>query len=232
VLSILPSTLAPLAMHVTNPDGSVAEMCGNGLRCVVRWAIDEGVLPPAGGLVETGRGVLACSVEPDGEVRVDMGRPLLAPREIPMVAAGERVLDVPLDLGAEQLRVTAVSMGNPHAVAFIDDDRSLEELARALGPRVEHHPLFPHRTNAEFARFTAPDAIDLVVWERGAALTLACGTGACATVVAAGLLGRSRFGDLVRVRLPGGVLRVQVDPDGSRVWMTGPAVHVFDGVFG
>lgn len=232
VLSVLPSSRAPLAMHVTNPDGSTAEMCGNGLRCVVRWAVDRGLLPPGGGPVETGRGVLDCRVEPDGLVRVDMGRPLLAPADVPCLADGDRVVARPFAVGATSLDLTAVCLGNPHAVTFVDDARSLDALARELGPLVERHPSFPRRTNVEFARLTGDAALDLVVWERGAGLTQACGTGACAAAVAAVLTGRVRAGVPLAVHLPGGPLLVEVAPDLSRVWMTGPAAAVFEGDVG
>lgn len=231
VLSVTNGRRAPIAMHVTNADGSVAEMCGNGLRCVVRWAVNRGVLPASGGDVETGRGVLRCGVEPDGQVRVDMGAPVLSPTQVPVSATGERFVDQAIDVGDRRLVVSAVSMGNPHAVHFVDDPAvDLMALAKALGPQVERHPLFPRRTNAGFARLNAPREIELVMWERGSGLTRACGTGACATAVAAVLTGRASVGDEVLVKLPGGPLRVRVEPDLSRVWMTGPCVEVFEGV--
>lgn len=229
VLSILPSRRAPLAMHVTNSDGSIAEMCGNGLRCVVRYAIDRSLLPPAGGDIETGRGVLTSVVEADGDIRVDMGAPVLEPDRVPVRLPGSRVVSAPIDVAGERLHVTAVSMGNPHAVVFLDEEQAPRAWAERLGPALERHPAFPNRTNAEFARITDPGEIELVVWERGAGLTQACGTGACATVVAAILNGRARVEETWRVRLPGGALRIRVAQDLGRVWMTGPAVEVFNG---
>jgi diaminopimelate epimerase len=228
VLSLLRSERAALAMHVTNADGSFAEMCGNGLRCVVRYAIDRGLLDPQGGPVETGRGVLSCTVEPDGQVRVDMGRPILDPDQIRCRVASDRAISLPLQLGDALVAFTAVSMGNPHAIVFVDEGEPLS-WAQRFGPELERSPLFPQRTNAEFARVQTPDRIDLVVWERGAGITQACGTGACATAVAAVLTGRSPAGAPLQVTLPGGVLRIVVEPDLSRVWMTGPAVEVFSG---
>ena len=198
-------------MHVTNPDGSIAEMCGNGLRCVVRYAVARGLLPASGGAVETGRGVLRASSRPTGIVRVDMG------------AAVSEPLPVTLALPASSLTATIVSMGNPHAVTFVDGGWPLAEWARRVGPEVEQHPYFRHRTNAEFARLIDPHTIELVVWERGAGLTLACGTGACATAVAAIATGRATGDEPIRVRLPGGDLRIRVEPGAARVWMTGPA---------
>jgi diaminopimelate epimerase len=229
VLSVLPSQVAPLAMHVTNPDGSVAEMCGNGLRCVVRWAVDRGLLPAGGGPVETGRGVLECVVEADGHVRVDMGRPILEPARVPVLLPGERVVAHPIEILGETLVVTTVSMGNPHAVSFLDEGVDPLALARRLSRHVETSPLFPRRVNAGFARMEGRASMQLAVWERGAGLTMACGTGACAAAVAAVLTGRAGEGVPVSVALPGGTLRVTVAPGLERVWMSGPAVAVYEG---
>jgi diaminopimelate epimerase len=228
VLSILPSGRAPIAMHVTNADGSVAEMCGNGLRCVTLYAAERGLLPRAGGPVETGRGVLECTIESDGEVRVDMGEPLLDPARVPVLLPGPRVVSVPIDVAGERVAITAVSMGNPHAVVFVPDGAEPRAWAERLGPAIERHSVFPKRANAGFARF-GDGTLHLVVWERGAGFTQACGTGACAAVVAAVLTERARAGEIVRVSLPGGFLRIRVEPDLSRVWMTGPAVEVYRG---
>jgi diaminopimelate epimerase len=229
VLSLLPSRLAPFAMQVTNSDGSTAEMCGNGLRCVVRYAIDRALLPESGGDVETGRGVLKSFVEANGDIRVDMGPPVLDPTHVPVRLPGSSIVSAPIEVSGERLRVTAVSMGNPHAVVFLDPGQDLRAWAERIGPVLEQHPAFPNRTNVELARITAPGEIELVVWERGAGLTQACGTGACATVVAAILNDRARCEETWRVRLPGGPLRVQVTQGFGRVWMTGPAVEVFHG---
>lgn len=229
VLSLMRSERAPIAMHVTNADGSIAEMCGNGLRCVVRYAVDRGLLPPEGGPVDTGRGVLDCRVEPDGQVRVDMGAPRLQPQDVPVALPGERIIEAPLLIDDREFHFTAVSMGNPHAITFVDGPESLVDLARRWGPLVERDARFPNRTNVEFARIAGPEHIDLVVWERGSGLTQACGTGACATAVAATLTGRVSPGVPVAVDLPGGRLRIEVEPALARVWMTGPAREVFDG---
>lgn len=229
VLSVLASPDAPVAMHVTNPDGSVAEMCGNGLRCVVRWAVERGLLPPTGGPVATGRGVLSCAVVETGDVRIDMGAPILEPSRVPTTLTGARVLDRPQVVADRTFAISAVSMGNPHAVTFLGADEDLKATALRYGPVLERDAAFPRRTNAGFGSIRAGGEIELWVWERGAGLTLACGTGACAAAVAAALTGRARLGEDVRVRLPGGALRVCLEPDLSRVWMTGPAVTVFDG---
>jgi diaminopimelate epimerase len=191
--------------------------------------VDRQLLGTSGGPVDTGRGVLDCTVEADGQVRVDMGAPVLRPRDIPMLLDGERAVLTPLDVGAKRLLVTAVSMGNPHAIVFLEKGQDPRDWALRVGPALENHAAFPNRTNAEFALVLSPEEIDLVVWERGSGLTLACGTGACATVVAAALTDRVLAGSTVKVNLPGGPLRVRVEPDLSRVWMTGPAVEVFSG---
>jgi diaminopimelate epimerase len=243
VLPILPATGdADARMRVLNADGSEAEMCGNGLRCVVKhlWERDpalahraqarDGVLR-----IETGAGVLGCQAHAHHgrieAVTVDMGRPQLDRAAIPMTGpAGERCIEAPLTVAGASLAVTAVSMGNPHAVVFVDAaGPALRALAEAVGPSIEHLDWFPRRTNAELAHVHSPTEIELVVWERGCGITLACGTGACATAVAACLTGRARAGTEMAVRLPGGTLGITVAEDHHTVWMRGPAVHVFDG---
>ncbi len=228
VLSLLSSDRAPARMHVTNADGSVAQMCGNGLRCAVKYLADEGGVAGDELAVETGAGVLACRLHrgPGGqvaEVTVDMGRPALAAEHLPS-AAGGRFVAQPIEVGGAALLATAVSMGNPHLVVFDPDIAR----ARELGPALERHPLFPERTNVEFARLSG-DGLEVLVWERGCGITEACGTGACAALVAAVLEGRLPAGEERPVRLPGGTLRVRVLPDLSRVLMRGPAERVFSG---
>jgi diaminopimelate epimerase len=221
---------AACRLVITNSDGSRAEMCGNGIRCVAKYLHDAGVARTDEIPILTDAGLLTCKVFPgaDGRVetvRVAMGRPRLERSEIPMQGSG-RCIDEPLEVEGRTLRVTAVSMGNPHAVSFGDASR---ELALALGPRVEHHPLFPRRTNVELARVLSRTEIDLTVWERGCGLTQACGTGACATTVAAVLNGLVEADREVRVNLPGGALFITVPRDLSNVWMRGPATYVFSG---
>jgi diaminopimelate epimerase len=237
VLALLPSTApgADLRMRVLNADGSEAEMCGNGIRCVARYVVERD--PAYAGRpsvrVETLAGVLDCTVQrgADGHVTsvsVEMGRPRLLRGEIPMTgAAGERCLEQAVP--GTDLRITAVSMGNPHAIAFVDDTgASLRARAERQGPVLETHAWFPARTNAELARVT-PEGIELVVWERGCGITFACGTGACATVVAACLTGRATPGREVKVRLLGGELGITVHPDLAGVTMRGPATFVYEG---
>jgi diaminopimelate epimerase len=230
VLAILPSVHADARMRVLNSDGSEAEMCGNGIRCVAKELHERGGIAKHELAIETGAGRLICEMR-DDRVSVAMGAPRLTRGEIPMTGpAGERCIEQPLAIaGQPTLRFTCVSMGNPHAVAFVDSLEEARRLATTLGPIVEHHAWFPQRTNVELAYVRGPQQIELVVWERGCGITLACGTGACATVVAATLAGKVDEGPPVQVTLPGGPLTIQVMPGFANVRMTGPAVHVFDG---
>jgi diaminopimelate epimerase len=244
VLAILPGDSGDVRMRIINADGSEAEMCGNGIRCVAKvlYEQDPELRRPVI-KIDTGAGLLACSVDAsEGSVRsvaVDMGRPRLLRGEIPIVGPpGERALRIPVQAGDRTFTFTGVSMGNPHAVTFIDDPAlSLRQLAETYGPRIEVDALFPRRTNVEFARVRPGQfgsEIDLVVWERGCGITLACGTGACATTVAAQLEGRIPDLGAVPVHLPGGTLEITVQNDRNdphtvdRVLMRGPASIVFE----
>ncbi|MCI0571653.1 MAG: diaminopimelate epimerase [Myxococcaceae bacterium] len=228
VLVLLPSDRAVARMVVHNADGSIAEMCGNGLRCAVKYLVDHAPAPRAHHIaVETGAGVLGCNVVygPSGaeEVEVSMGPARLVdanlPDKVPFVAQ-----ELP---GFPGVRGTAVSMGNPHLVLL---DRPLEE-AGTLGPELEKSPLFPARTNVEFVRQDA-DGLTVVVWERGCGLTRACGTGACAAVAACVHLGRLAPDAWHRARLPGGLLAIRVAAGLSEVRLRGPATLVFEAVVG
>jgi diaminopimelate epimerase len=225
VLAILPAPGADARMRVLNSDGSEAEMCGNGIRCVARELHDRGGIAKRELAIETGAGRLICELG-GASITVAMGAPRLTRGEIPMTGpAGERCIEQVIPgIG---LPFTCVSMGNPHAVTFADGE--LMALAQTVGPRVERHEWFPQRTNVELARVIDARTIELVVWERGCGITLACGTGACATVTAAILTGKAELDTPVRVGLPGGALSIRVLPDFANVLMTGPAVHVFDG---
>jgi diaminopimelate epimerase len=246
VLAILPPVQGDARMRVINADGSEAEMCGNGIRCVAKllYERDPSLRRPVL-RIDTGAGLLECRIDArDGRaetVAVEMGRPQLDPPQIPVAApGGKRLVRSPLRAGDRQFAFTAVSMGNPHAVIFVDDPAAdLRALAEAYGRSIEHDPLFPRRTNVEFARVrqgSAGTEIDLVVWERGCGITLACGTGACATVVAACLEGRAAPDQEIPVHLPGGMLFIRVasqpapegSPSYSGVSMRGPARIVFE----
>jgi len=234
VLAVLPSATADARMRVLNSDGSEAEMCGNGIRCVAKELYERGGLRKPEITIDTGAGVLRCAIEAHGaiarSVTVAMGTPRLLRGELPMTGpAGERCIEQPLTIDGVSRAITCVSMGNPHAVTFVGSRDEALQLARTVGPQVERHAWFPKRTNAEFAHMKSRREIDLVVWERGCGITLACGTGACATVVAAILTGRADEATPVRVNLPGGSLEITVEAGLTGVAMKGPALHVFDG---
>lgn len=234
VLLVLPpqGSDADARMRTINADGSEAGMCGNGLRCVVASLAEVENGHKDALKIETGAGVLSCEVERAGDhvglVTVDMGPPGLLHPEIPMEGPEhQRCVGAVLDVDGREHTITAVSVGNPHAVAFYEGDASLRAEAEALGPLVERHGRFPERVNAGFAIMGSK--LDLVVWERGVGLTPACGTGACAAVVAACLTGRASPGEEIAVRQEGGELGVAVDPQYASVRMRGEAHHVFDG---
>lgn len=229
MIRIAPSDRADFFMDYWNAEGDVAEMCGNGIRCLAKYVHDRGLTAKTEVDVDTRDGVkrLALKVE-DGRVRsvrVDMGAPGLERAQIPMAGPpGERFVGQPFIAAGREYRGTAVSMGNPHLVLLGAGDLSTLDLPR-VGPELEHHPDFPERTNVEFIR-VEDDGIQVRVWERGVGETLACGTGACATVVAANLLGL--VGRQATVRFPGGELGVEWADDGH-AYLDGPAIHVFDG---
>ncbi|MDY7233306.1 diaminopimelate epimerase [Hyalangium rubrum] len=228
VLALLPSTAGLARMVVHNSDGSIAEMCGNGLRCAVKYLVDHAGGRPERILVETGAGVLACVPTYDAhgaaEVDVSMGPARLVASNLPSGATGQPFLQASVP-GHSGLHGTAVSMGNPHLVLL---DRPLDEAER-LGPTLERHPSFPDRTNVEFVRVD-PDGLTVVVWERGCGLTQACGTGACASATAAVLAKRLPADAWLRVTLPGGDLQIRVPADLSDIRLRGPATFVFEGV--
>ena len=226
LLLVLPSSSADARMRMFNPDGSESASCGNGIRCLGRYLRDRHGLGEGGLRVQTGAGSTTITVRPDGSVTVDMGKPIFAPSQIPVAVEGTDALAVSLDLDGRQIPVACVSMGNPHAVTFVEpgslDDYALE----AVGPQVERHTLFPQRTNFEVCEVLAPNHMRIRVWERGAGITLACGTGACASVVVAVTSGRVQ--SPVLVDLPGGSLMIEWAEGGS-VLMTGPTEYVFTG---
>jgi diaminopimelate epimerase len=215
------------SMRVINADGSLPEMCGNGLRCVALHLARLGLVGEELFEVETDAGPHRCRVLTAGEsgvVEVQMRAPSLVPEQIP-VAAQAPVVDEPFQIAGRTLHVTAVSMGNPHAVVFDDVGQSRLQ----LGPALAHDARFPKGVNAGFARVVAKDVLELNVYERGAAWTQACGSGACAAAAAAVQTGRAERGQEIEVRLPGGALRIVIGQSGDPVHMIGPARHVFDG---
>jgi diaminopimelate epimerase len=224
-----PSRTADFRMEIYNADGGQVEMCGNGIRAFYKFLRDRGHTDDDEIGVETLGGVVRPARAGPDRVRVDMGQPVLAPAEIPTtLATGDGpVLDVPLEVDGETLRVSSVSMGNPHAVIFVEDpDRA--DVGR-LGPLIEHHGAFPNRTNVEFVTPIGRDRIRQRTWERGVGETLACGSGACAVAVAAML--RGAVDDEVRIELRGGELEIDWKGGGAPVIMTGPAAEVFTGEY-
>lgn len=231
LILVLPSEVADVRMRMFNPDGSEAEMCGNGIRCLAKFAFEQEIATGEEIAVETAAGIKRISLQIEAglvkSITVSMGVPRLQPAEIPVLAQRVPVIDFPIMAGEMPIAVTCVSMGNPHAVTFIGEDPDEFPLA-TIGPAVEHHPAFPRRVNFEVCRVVGPGRLKVRVWERGAGMTLACGTGACATAVAARLKGL--VGDRCTIELPGGTLAIQWDGKGE-VLMTGPAEMVFRGTW-
>ena len=231
IILVCPSDIADAKMRIFNEDGSEAKMCGNGIRCVAKFVYDYGIVPPDQTTVaiDTLSGVKTIELTVrDGKAvaaKVDMGAPILNPADIPMDAAGDIVVNQPLTVDGNVYMVTAVSMGNPHCVTFVDDVDSLD-LAK-IGPGFENHPAFPDRVNTEFVKVIDDHTLRMRVWERGSGETWACGTGACATVVAACLNGFCKKGEDITVHLRGGDLVIRYTDE--TVVMTGPAQTVFEG---
>ncbi len=231
VIFIRSSDKADFMMDMYNSDGTSSEMCGNGVRCVGKFIYDKKLTSKKNPKVETGKGVLELDLETDSNnkvtyVTVDMGEPILVPEKVPVKAAGtDPVIEKEMTVEGTDLKFTAVSMGNPHAVIFVDDNRKFP--VRDIGSLIENNPLFPRRTNVEFITVLGQDHLHQRTWERGAGETLACGTGACATAVAAHLTGRA--GRKVRIDLLGGTLFIEWRTSDNHVIMKGPAVTVFEG---
>jgi diaminopimelate epimerase len=229
LILIGPSGRADARMRMFNADGSESEMCGNGVRCVAKYIHDHGIAPRRRVTIETGRGVLTLDLEVDGgkvrRVRVDMGAPILQASDIPTTLPGDPPVNVPLTILGERLEVTAVSMGNPHAVVYVADVDLFP--VETFGPLLEDHPAFPRRVNAHFVTVLGPGEVRMRTWERGSGITLACGTGACAVCVAGVLTGAT--GPKILAHLPGGDLDLEWPGEGQSVFMTGPAAEVFSG---
>jgi len=227
VIFIRPSQKADFLMDMYNSDGSYSEMCGNGIRCVGKYVYDFGLTHSKNPKIETGKGVLELDLELDSSgkvsmVTVDMGEPILEPSKIPVNwETNSNIIEAPLNISNYNLQFTAVSMGNPHVVIFVDDSKNFP--VREIGP---NHSLFPKRTNVEFVTVLGQDYLFQRTWERGAGETLACGTGACAVAVAAHLT--KRAGRKVKIDLLGGTLYIEWTSKGNII-MRGPATFVFEG---
>lgn len=236
VIFINPSDQADFEMEMYNADGSRAEMCGNGIRCVAKYVYDKGLTDKKQISVISASQVkyLDLTVDEESEnggrgqvslVRVNMGAPVLLPDEIPVIARGSSVVNEPLIVDGQEYRMTCVSMGNPHAVVFAGDVKAME--LTSLGPKFECHERFPRRINTEFVEVLDRSTVFMRVWERGTGETLACGTGCCAAAVACVLNGLTF--DAITVKLLGGELFIEWDREANLVYMTGPAVTVFEG---
>ncbi|OHB77921.1 MAG: diaminopimelate epimerase [Planctomycetes bacterium RBG_16_55_9] len=245
LILIAPSQKADARMRIFNADGSEAEMCGNGIRCVAKYIYDhklarDGDAPagpgrqpfPASLKIETGNGILTVGLEIDGsdkvrKVCVNMGRPILTPKDISVNLPGEKVIEQPIQVLGQKLLMTCVSMGNPHAVFFCDDVSAIE--LEEFGPAIENHSLFPNRINVHFVQINGPAEFTMRTWERGSGITMACGTGACAACVAGVLASRQER--TCTGHLPGGDLDLKWSHQDNCVYMTGPAVEVFEGTW-
>ena len=223
------SKKADLSWIFYNSDGTPAQMCGNGMRCFAKYVLNKGYITKREFTVETAAGIISPKVNEDGSVTVNMGHPVLEPALIPF--KGDNNLNYEIELWSKKFNLNAVSMGNPHCVIFTDEDISL--LAKDYGPDIEVSELFPEKTNVEFVKIRSRQEVDIAVWERGCGITLACGTGACATVTAGILNGY--LDNKVKVNLPGGALRIQWDGTAHDpkhdIFMTGPAEFSYEGVF-
>ena len=229
VIFALPGTEGcDYTMRIFNSDSSEPGMCGNGIRCMARFVADlEGKTQPSTYNIQTLAGVMKPEILADGNITVDMGLPHLLAEEIPTTLgdAGTKVIEVPLGVAGRSWLATCVSMGNPHCIVFVDDVQSID--LSTIGPQFENHPVFPQRINVEFIEIVTPDYLKMRVWERGVGATLACGTGACASVVAGVLTGKSNRA--CTVELPGGCLQITWSEESNRLQMTGPAQAVFSG---
>ena len=227
---IMPSDKADFRMRIFNADGSEAMMCGNGTRCVGKYVYDHGMTDKTDITLETNSGIkyLKLFVK-DGKVdsvTVDMGKAILKPRDIPVDSDLDLFVAQPVEVAGKEYKITAVSMGNPHAIVYVDDVDSLD--LEKIGSDFENHKLFPNRVNTEFIKVIDDKTLQMRVWERGSGETFACGTGACASVVSSVLNNYCKYDEEVLVHLRGGDLRITYRKDGT-VMMTGPATQVFDG---
>ncbi|MCR9118784.1 MAG: diaminopimelate epimerase [bacterium] len=229
LILIEPSETADARMRMFNADGSEAEMCGNGLRCVAKFVYDHEICRREQLKIQTGAGVLSVDLEIEAgkakQVRVNMGAPILEPAKIPTTFEGESVVNAPLVVAGQTFEVTCVSMGNPHCVIFVES--ATDELVHNIGPLIENDPHFPARVNVEFVEIVSRNEVKQRTWERGSGETLACGTGASAVCVAGVLSGRTDAE--ITNHLLGGTLKLHWSQDENSVYMTGPAEEVFSG---
>ena len=218
-------------MKIYNSDGSEPEMCGNGIRCLAKFIanLEGNTEVNKSYRIHTLAGVIVPKLTSNGEVTVDMGKPQLTAAEIPttLADAAEKVIAKSLEVAGQSWTVTCVGMGNPHCITFVEDSEAIA--LEKIGPLFENHAVFPQRTNTEFIQVVSSDYIKMRVWERGAGITLACGTGACASVVA-GVL-NNKCDRSCTVELPGGCLQIEWSPTDEKVYMTGPAIEVFTGKY-
>ncbi len=232
LVMICSSDVADAKMRMFNADGSEGKMCGNAIRCVGKYLYDNGIVQKETITVETLSGIKTLQLQIENgtvsRVRVDMGNAEIRPAYVPVIFDGEQMINAPLTVDGKEYRMTAVSMGNPHAVTFLEEIDSLP--LEKMGPYFENHASFPDRVNTEFVRVIDAHTLQMRVWERGSGETFACGTGACATVVAAVLCGICPTNEPVTVRLIGGELEILCTDD-LRVFMTGAAQKIYDGVY-
>ena len=228
---IKPSTIGDFTMHMYNADGSQSEMCGNAIRCVGKYVYDHKMTDKTKLSIETLAGMkyldLVVNDDTVVEVTVDMGAPILEPENIPVNLPGDSIIEHPIQVDGQEYKITCVSMGNPHAVVFVEDTTSID--IEKLGPKFEHHEVFPNRGNTEFVQILDRKEINMRVWERGSGETYACGTGANASAYACILNGFTE--DEVTVHMLGGDLKIRYDRELNRLFMTGPAVTVFEGEY-
>jgi len=241
LILICPSKSADAKMHIFNANGSEAEMCGNGIRCLAKYVYEHNLAEAGGAFfpscpaslkIETGNGILTLGLIIDDSNKVEkvcanMGQPILTPKDIPVKLDGDKIIEQPIEILGQQLLMTCVSMGNPHAVFFCEDVRSIK--LEKFGPAIENHKLFPNRTNVHFAQVDTPAELTMRTWERGSGITMACGSGACACCVAAVLTDKAKR--ICTAHLPGGDLDLNWSKDNNCVYMTGPAVEVYEGTW-
>lgn len=229
LILIKSSDEADFYMDMYNSDGSKGKMCGNGIRCVGKYVYDKGLTDKENIKIETGSGIkdLKLHIEDSKvtSVTVDMGQAITNPKDIPVISDEDEIIDMPIEVGGSIYNITCVGFGNPHAVVFVDDTQDVK--VEEIGPLFEHHEIFPDRVNTEFVTVVSKDRIDMRVWERGSGETMACGTGACASVYAS--IRNGKTDNKVTVSLLGGELIIEYDESLNKIYMTGPAVTVFEG---